>query len=401
MSSSPEYINFDLDHDHITTLSEYNHSSKNEEDELRDLDVQNLDQDEQNIQNNENENINQGNDPNKLNGLDSYNLIQYKKDLMEINNGWNDKNEKLILSIGENAASYKWMHEKSVEFYNMIQQTMGIILIIFSTGLSADTIVPYTTTENEAMSITRKIFTYIVTLISVLQNFLNYQNKIQNHSSAISSFSELYHDIQKQMCLYRKNRSSANVYVTTTLKQYDTLLINSPNIPSHIVNKFKKLFNNTTLEVPDIADKIQKIDIITEPSNDLNNLNDVNNLIKIQQNIPIGTNTNGMNSSETNAIGINTINQDTDTKTKNVTFYDTKTQKTKTTNKNLQKSNYKKPICNLTELHDACKIYGDITDEDLQQFNLYELKELRRNFLKEKQLFEYQRFMQHNTENEL
>jgi hypothetical protein len=43
--------------------------------------------------------------------------IPDKLDLIALNNGWNDKNERIIISIGENAASYKWMHERSASYY--------------------------------------------------------------------------------------------------------------------------------------------------------------------------------------------------------------------------------------------------------------------------------------------
>lgn len=190
-----------------------------------------------------------------------------KLDLLVINNGWNDKNETLIVSIGENAAAYKWMHEKSNSKYSSYDNLFGIIIIIFNTILTTQTFI---TTESEIIDISKKIFIYIVTLLAVVNNFLKYKELSINHLNAIKEFSELYHDIQQQMCMYRKDRDNASRYIKSIIKTYDSLIVSCPDIPDSILNEFKKKFKNSDIEMADISDKIQKIEIITHPSNTLN-----------------------------------------------------------------------------------------------------------------------------------
>lgn len=180
------------------------------------------------------------------------------------NNSWNDKNERLIISIGENAASYKWMHETSSQFYNVVQRVMGILLVIFNTGLSAQTLIA--DSENNVSVIFRRMFTYIVTLVSVFQNFLKLGDTISSHNSSAMRFSDLYHDIQQQMCMYRKDRKNAVLYIQEMLKKYDSIVLSSPDVPTHVLNKFKKLFTNSDISIPSIADRIQRIDIVSEAS---------------------------------------------------------------------------------------------------------------------------------------
>ena len=50
--------------------------------------------------------------------------VLHKADLMRLNNGWNDKNERIIISVGENAASYKWMHEKCANYHKFIYKLL-------------------------------------------------------------------------------------------------------------------------------------------------------------------------------------------------------------------------------------------------------------------------------------
>jgi hypothetical protein len=162
------------------------------------------------------------------------NVIALKSEIMALNNGWNDKNERIVISIGENAASYKWMHERSSSMYKLINKILNIVLILFSTGLSAQTVFP-DNSNNLGIDILRRVFTYIVTLISVLINFLKFEQLGEQHLSAATSFAKLYHDIQQQMCMYRRDRTNATKYVADILKTYDSLIVGGPTINDIII----------------------------------------------------------------------------------------------------------------------------------------------------------------------
>lgn len=292
------------------------------------------------------------------------NSLLNKLDLMTLNNGWNDKNEKIVISIGENASSYKWMHEKSASMYKLIHKIFSIVLILFSTGLSAESIIP-DDQSNVAISVLRRIFTYIITVLSILQNFLKMEQLSEQHMSAATRYSELYHDIQKQMCMFRKDRNNAIQYLSNVLKRYDSLVVAGPNIDSIVLNQFKTTFKNAEISIPDIADRIQKIEIITEPNTIINmkNMSDNNN-----------NNNNNHN---------NNKNKSLDNKNGN----------------DLSNKRYARfGNSNLKQIHDVFKIQGDLTDSDIQNANNIELKELRKKFLDGKLSFEYDRFKKHNTE---
>lgn len=259
--------------------------------------------------------------------------IQHKLDIMSVNNCWNDKNERIVISIGENAAAYKWMHERTATYYKSASQTLSIIQIILSTSLSAETIVP-TNSDSVSIDVLRRVLIYIITVISVVQNFLKYEELSERHSSAANAFSQLYHEIQEQMCMYRRHRHNATKYVSIVLKQYDSLVITGPTVDRWVINKFKSTFKDTGIEMPDVADKIQRIEIITEPK---------------------------------------------EVDEKEIT--------------NVQSS-----VCNLDKIHNAFQIHGDITDRDIENTTPIELKQLRSKFSNERAVYEYNRYMQHNTE---
>ena len=263
-------------------------------------------------------------------------LVQ-KAELIQFNNGWNDKNEKLIISIGENSASYKWMHERCSNYNKRIYNITSIILIILSSTLSAGTFIP-DNTSNLGFNITKQLIVYLITVISILQNFLKSEEYAEKHTTAAGEFNKLYHDIQQQMCRFRRDRHDASKYVSNCLTKYDSLIITHPDINKWVVRNFKKTFKNSNISVPDITDNINKIEIITEQN------------YQTQNNIKSIINTQTFQSN------------------------------------------------NLAEIHNAFQIHGDISDKDLENADITELKRLKLSFLQNKSKYEYERYLQHSLE---
>ena len=263
-------------------------------------------------------------------------LVQ-KAELIQFNNGWNDKNEKLIISIGENSASYKWMHERCSNYNKRIYNITSIILIILSSTLSAETFIP-DNTSNLGFNITKQLIVYLITVISILQNFLKSEEYAEKHTTAAGEFNKLYHDIQQQMCRFRRDRHDASKYVSNCLTKYDSLIITHPDINKWVIRNFKKTFKNSNISVPDITDNINKIEIITEQNHQpQNNIKSIINTQTFQSN-------------------------------------------------------------NLAEIHNAFQIHGDISDKDLENADVTELNRLKLSFLQNKSKYEYERYLQHSLE---
>jgi hypothetical protein len=197
-----------------------------------------------------------------------------------MNNGWNDRNEQVLINLGENAASYRWLHEKSSLHFSFVSKVLSILVILFSTGMSAQTIVPRNTYQ-EALDITNQVFVYIITIISVIQRFLKYEQRSTNHMNQSREFGRLYTDIQQKMTLYRREREDAKLYMARIIKQYDDIIQNSPAINEIILTKFKNAFKDSNIAIPSIADKIDKIEKVDEEGG---------KIINAQTNGAIGTN---------------------------------------------------------------------------------------------------------------
>ena len=300
------------------------------------------DHDHENERDQENENKDDNKDERDHDQQDQEDQEEYKTMLlnkMALTNGWNDRNEKIIITLGENSASYKWMHEHSSRYYKYRHNYTSVIFIILNTVLTVDTVMPSDTTDL-VTNIIRKVIIYIVTILSIMQIFLKSEETSEKHLNSSAAFSELYHDIQQKMCMYRRDRINANKYVALCLKKYDSIVINSPDIPSSILKDFKKTFNT------EINFDIGFSSIRQQSINDIEN---------------------GGN------IGIRQI----DNKTCN----------------NLENN------CNLSQIHSAYQISGELSDADIEMLNVKELRDIKKRYLESKSKYEFTRFLEH-TEND-
>lgn len=205
-----------------------------------------------------------------------------KLDILILNNGWNDKNENFIVSIGENAASYKYMHDQTANLYSSYGLILNMSMAILGVLLSADSLMNFS--SSEPLRILQQILSFILALIVIMNNFLDYDKLVIEHKYSSNSFSILYHDIRNIMCTYRKDRPNAIKYIQNILKEYDHFEVSGPDISDSMLKKFKTKFKDSDISMPDITDKIQKIDIIIEPHtiNDKFSINNQHNLGMIQ-----------------------------------------------------------------------------------------------------------------------
>ena len=206
----------------------------------------------------ENEQINGNNEEKNKND----NILN-KLDILIINNGWNDKNEKLIVGLGYNAGIYKQLHEQTASKYNYYNKILTLSLLIFSVFLSADSIINLL--NGSVLIIVQKIIIFIIAIISIFNNFLKYGELATEHIHSASSFNIIYNNIRNTMCIYRKDRQNALQYIQDIMKQYDYLEINSPQVPNSLIQKMDKKiktnikYQNSNITMP--TDQFREIEV--------------------------------------------------------------------------------------------------------------------------------------------
>lgn len=213
------------------------------------------------------------------NSCDAMKNLQNKTELLLINGGWNDKNESLLISIGKDCLEYKRLHYQSYMRFNLYNKIINFSLIILSSALSVQTLVdnPSTATPGvNAFIIIRRIIIYIVAVLSLLQQFMKYEEQSIKHQSHSKMYSQLYHTIQQTLCFPRKDRGLATVILSQLYRRFDNLLtgpfVNYINLYNDKDdNKFKDNLNtNSEFKITgDISDaEISKLS-----TNDIKALN--------------------------------------------------------------------------------------------------------------------------------
>lgn len=222
------------------------------------------------------------------------NQVLNKLDILLLNNGWNDKNEKLIVDIGYNCGIYRQLHEESARYHKRLNKGLNLSLVIFNVFLTTDSIISLL--KEDLLLIFQKIIIFIVTILSLLINFLKYGELSEQHIQSSKSFNVIYNDIRNMMCIYRKDRMNAIKYIQATLKAYDHLEISSPEIPTKFLkkvelklktdDKFKNIHmpNGQLKEIEVMTDKNdENNELESNISTTLSNKFKINNMQNIQQ----------------------------------------------------------------------------------------------------------------------
>ena len=296
-----------------------------------------------------------------------------KTSLQSINRGWNNRNEIFIISIMLSCKNYKLMHDMSARNYNNIHKIMKVVLIVFSSFLSVLTTYP-DTCSNNALTIIQYCLTYIVTLFSILMNFFSYAQLSEKHRSAACEFLKIHHEIQQQMCLFKRDRFIAFRYISKIIKDYDRLVMTSPLVIPYILKKCRSDIKDSDHNISDIVREMTAIKVddptLQEPRdrgivpND-NNDNDMGIMQSVQGAYNVGTGTNTTSDSYNAS---NTVNA------------------AKITTRSIGVSG--------DSDNNLLVINGDIQDNEIDKCNSKQIKDLRLRFFKENSTYEYLRFLQ-------
>lgn len=271
-----------------------------------------------------------------------------KLDILVLNNGWNDKNEKLIVDVGYNCGIYKQLHEQSSRYYKKLNKGINLSLLIFSVFLTTDSIINLL--KDDVLLIVQKIIIFIVAIISIMNNFLKYGELSEQHLQSSNSFNLVYNDIRNMMCVYRKDRMNAVKYIQQTIKEYDHLEISSPEIPERLIKQMEtKLKSNEkfkNISMPD--DQLREIEVIIDKN-------------EPNENIQLNT--------------LNVSSQSTPPET-------VKLSPNKFKINNMQ---------NIQQIHECFRIDGDLSENDNLTTN--DIEHYRRNGLELQSQYEFNRFM--------
>lgn len=176
-------------------------------------------------------------------------------------NDWNDRIEKTMVNLGCKCGDYRIMHDEGALYCRKIDSYISILSITLST-LTATGL--FSLEDNWVIKIASGTVIYFIAFLSSMKQFLNYAEVAEQHKTYSMRFSVLYRDIQRQLCLVKKDRSNGKEYLTFVNNELDNLLFSNPPIPYRIKkNNLGDYNKNSTRErfiTKDIYDIILDVD---------------------------------------------------------------------------------------------------------------------------------------------
>ena len=165
---------------------------------------------------------------------------------------WCPKQEKLLIRWAEKAAGYRWLHNHARMFYKKQNDWLSYPCIIISsiTGVGGFAVL---SPNDQNMSTEQKqkivIFQYFFAFLNVVAGILTSISKFNNssrmmeaHSVMSVQYSKFYRNIDMELSLETKYREDVLEFVNRVRLEYDRLLDDAPDIPSHTIEAFNETF---------------------------------------------------------------------------------------------------------------------------------------------------------------
>ena len=173
-------------------------------------------------------------------------------DIIPEQHHWCPKQEKLLIRWAEKAAGYRWLHNHARMFYKKQNDWLSYPCIIISsiTGVGGFAVL---SPNDQNMSTDQKqkivIFQYFFAFMNVIAGILTSISKFNNssrmmeaHSVMSVQYSKFYRNIDMELSLETKYREDVLEFVNKVRLEYDRLLDDAPDIPSHTIEAFNETF---------------------------------------------------------------------------------------------------------------------------------------------------------------
>ena len=188
---------------------------------------------------------------------------KYSSTVMDENNNWTEKNEKLLMKWAEKAAGYRWLHNMARIDFKKTHDYLSYPTIILSsiTGVGGFAVLNPSGSENTSESSKQNILMiqYIFAFMNVIGGIITSISKFNNslqlseaHSSMCIQYSKFYRNIDMELSLEKANRVNAIKFVAKCRQEYDRLLSEAPDIPYNCILAFNRDFPDKEVK-PDVC----------------------------------------------------------------------------------------------------------------------------------------------------
>lgn len=185
---------------------------------------------------------------------------------------WHHQHEEILKRWSEIGASYRYLHDKSMQKFNTsnMRFTIPVIVISTITGTASFALTSMPTSWQPYAPSVIGGLNLCAGLVSTISQFLRVSELLAEHRSASIAFGKFSRTIAVELSLPVNERDvSGQEFIAKMRTELDRLLEQSPAIPNDIINTFAKKFKNTIFTKPEILE-IRAVDVFR--SRDVNEL---------------------------------------------------------------------------------------------------------------------------------
>jgi hypothetical protein len=189
--------------------------------------------------------------------LDEYKAIADYQNIVKkrIADSWNPDQEKILRIWAEKASGWAWLHDKSSRYYNVLTNKIvypSILLSTISGGVGLSTYNMSEGLSTNYVSIILGVTNLVSACLGAVQKFIRSAEKSESHSHMNKLFSSFCRKIVMELALQPCDRKDCLEFCKACRDEYDNLLNDSLEIPTHIVDNFKSIFRSAK-HVPEVA----------------------------------------------------------------------------------------------------------------------------------------------------
>ena len=205
---------------------------------------------------------------------------------------WCPKQEKLLIRWAEKAAGYRWLHNHARMFYKKQNDWLSYPCIIISsiTGVGGFAVLSpndqnMSTEQKQKIVIFQYFFAFLNVVAGILTSISKFNNSsrmMESHSVMCVQYSKFYRNIDMELSLETKYREDVLEFVNKVRLEYDRLLDDAPDIPSHTIEAFNDMFPDKENK-PDVCNGLSIISQDMTKSDELRTTNVVKKWILKQK----------------------------------------------------------------------------------------------------------------------
>lgn len=169
---------------------------------------------------------------------------------------WSKEYIDILSCICERAQCYRYMHEKSSDFYKSLSQKCTYYNMSLSFLLSSFTIVcsEIDFLKPEIVALISGIGHLMVASLTGIQKKMKLPEKSESHHKSCSDFDSFARELEYQLRLPEGDRQIVPKYVLSSIDKYENIVYSTPKIPSKILKSFRYwASSNLDIDQPSIV----------------------------------------------------------------------------------------------------------------------------------------------------